>query len=58
MIVIGFNLPLGKAIRRPGEKEERPARIMGLGIGWSRADFTRVMKRPTETKRPERHHEP
>jgi len=57
MFVFGFNLPFGKAIRRPDGKEERPPHIIGLGVGWSRGDFTRVMKGPGKPKPQERERE-
>ena len=45
MLVLGFNLPFGKKVVRPDGKEERPRYVIGLGLAWSRGDFTRVMKR-------------
>jgi hypothetical protein len=44
MIVLGFNLPYGKSVKRPDGKEERPPWIIGVGIGWSTSDFIRVSK--------------
>lgn len=46
MFIFGFNFPFGKSIRRPDGKEERPPRVIGLGIGWTRSEFVRVMKGP------------
>jgi len=44
MFVLGFNLPGGKAIKHPDGKVERRPWVIGIGIGWSRSDFTRVIK--------------
>lgn len=44
MFILGFNLPCGKSVRRTDGKVERPPRVIGIGIGWSRTEFTRVMK--------------
>ncbi len=44
MFVLGFNLPYGNSVVHPDGKEERPPSVIGIGIGWSRSDFTRVMK--------------
>jgi len=49
MFVFGFNLPFGKSVIRPDGKEERPTRVIGLGIGWSRSEFIRVMKSPDQS---------
>lgn len=44
MFILGFNLPFGKSVRRADGKVERPPRVIGIGIGWTRSEFTRVMK--------------
>lgn len=44
MFIFGFNLSCGKAISHPGGKMERLPRAIGIGIGWTRSEFTRVMK--------------
>lgn len=49
MFVFGFNLPFGKSVIRPDSKEERPPRVIGFGIGWSRSEFIRVKKVPDQS---------
>ena len=55
MFVFGFNLPYGKSVARPEGKEERPPRVIGIGVGWSRSDFIRVMKGTDQSAGDSRH---
>lgn len=56
MLVFGFNLSFGKSVMHSDSKEERPPRIIGLGIGWSRSEFIRVVKSRDQSSREDQEH--